>query len=211
MSGERRIQPETVVAMRPLGTPLPIGLLGLAAGSCVVAALQLGWIGTGEGHAVDLILLAFVVTSQLVASLLGFASRDASTGTAMGVLAGSWAAIAIVGLHAPAGSSSHALGTLLVVSAASLLAIAIVAAIGKPVLGAVLGLASFRFGATAIDQLTQAPFWPHLAGIVGIVLAAIALLVAFSLLLEDATGRTLPWPLRRQGDAASEPGVRRRL
>ena len=71
--------------------------------------------------------------------------------------------------------------------------------------------AGVRFGATAIDQLAVTRFWPHLAGVVGIVLAATALLVSLALLLEDATGRALPSPLRRQGDPEREPGARRRL
>ena len=42
--------------LRPIGHPLPLGFLGLAAATTVVSGLQLGWYPPTEGHNVALVL-----------------------------------------------------------------------------------------------------------------------------------------------------------
>ncbi|MER7341786.1 hypothetical protein ABT403_28615 [Streptomyces sp. NPDC000075] len=75
--------PPTTTVLRPLGTPLPIGFLGLAAAAFVVSAVQLGWIPPHERHAVALVLVAFAFPLQLLAALIGFRVRDTAFATAM--------------------------------------------------------------------------------------------------------------------------------
>jgi hypothetical protein len=60
------------VMLRPIGNPLPLGFLALAAGTLLVAGLQLGWLAPSEGHDVALILIAFVAPLQLLASVFGY-------------------------------------------------------------------------------------------------------------------------------------------
>ena len=42
--------------LRPLGNPLPLGFIGLAAGTLLVSALQLEWLKPADGHQAALIL-----------------------------------------------------------------------------------------------------------------------------------------------------------
>ncbi len=85
--GEAR-EPYSRIVVRPLGSPLPLGFVGLSGGTFVLAGLQLGWVPTAQAHAVALVLLAFVFPAQALASVLGFLCRDAVAATGMGVLAG---------------------------------------------------------------------------------------------------------------------------
>ena len=99
------------VVLRPIANPLPLGFLALAGGTLLVSGLQLGWLAPAQGDDVALCVLAFVFPLQLVASVFGFLGRDVVAGTGMGVLAGTWLAIALVTLSAPApGATSDALG-----------------------------------------------------------------------------------------------------
>jgi succinate-acetate transporter protein len=83
---------QAVVSVRPLGTPMPLGLFGLAAASLVVSGLELGWISTSQRIFVGVVIVAFPVSLQLVASVLSFLSRDAATASGLGVLATTWLA-----------------------------------------------------------------------------------------------------------------------
>jgi succinate-acetate transporter protein len=99
------------VMLRPIANPLPLGFLALAAGTLLISGLQLGWLAPEQGSDAALIIQAFVFPLQLVASIFGCLGRDVIAGTGMGVLAGTWLAIALVTLTAPApGATSDALG-----------------------------------------------------------------------------------------------------
>src|SRR3954452_14236426 len=108
------------VVLRPPGHHLPLGFLGLAAASTVVAGLQLEWFNPTEGHTVALVLIAFVFPVQLIASIFGYLNRDAVAGTGMGVLAGTWLTVGLVQLGANPGSTSKALGLFLFVAATAM-------------------------------------------------------------------------------------------
>ena len=66
----------TRIVLRPLGNPLPLGLLALAAATLLVSGLQLGWLAPSDGRAVAPIRIAFVFALQLLASIFGFLCRD---------------------------------------------------------------------------------------------------------------------------------------
>jgi succinate-acetate transporter protein len=187
------------VTLRPLANPLPLGFLALAGGTFVLAGLQLGWVATSQSHAVALILLAFVLPLQLMAAVFGFLSRDVVAGTGMGILAGTWAATGLVTLQADPGSTSGALGLLLLLAAAALLVPASVAATGKLVVTALVLTTALRFATTGVYQLTGSSTWQDVCAIIGLVLCAIALYTAMAMALEDARGRTV-LPLGRRGD-----------
>src|SRR3954447_125197 len=86
----RRMDGVARVVVRPIASPVALGLYGLAAGTIVLAGQQLGWVDAGERKPVALILLAVPFLAQLVASLWSTLARDGVASTAMGVLALTW-------------------------------------------------------------------------------------------------------------------------
>ena len=210
------MQPEPRVFLRPIANPLPLGFLALAAGTLVVAGLQLGWVKPAEGHNVALILIAFVFPLQLLTSVFGFLARDVVAGTAMGILAGTWLSIALVVLTNPPGSTSDALGLFLLVAGAAMLVPASGAFGSRFVPFAVLTTAGLRFALTGVYELTASGGFEKAAAWVGLALCALGLYAALAMELEEARGKTVLPVLRvRRGRAAIEsglpPGVREQL
>ena len=164
-----------------------------------MSGLQLGWLEPAEGHDVALILIAFVFPLQLLASTFGYLSRDVVAGTGMGLLAGTWLSIGLITLTADKpGTTSDALGLFLLLAAAAMLVPASAASAGKLVAAAVLFTTAVRFAATGLYELTASGFWENLAGIVGLILCALAVYAAAGLALEDARHRTI-LPMGRRG------------
>ena len=190
----------TRVLLRPIANPLPLGFAALAAASLVASGLELGWIAQSERAQAGVILLLFAPLLQLVASVFSFLARDAAAGAGMGILSGTWLCIGVVTLTTPAGSTSHALGTFLLAAGVLLLTSAAQTAVSSPLAGLVGGTAGIRFLVIALYQLSGTVFWKHAAGVVGLVLCAIAL-VAVARLASQAGN----------GEVEGEPGVRHRL
>jgi uncharacterized protein len=178
-------QPARIV-LRPIGNPLPLGFLALAGGTLLVSGLQLGWLAPRLGQDVALILIGFVFPLQLVAAIFGFLGRDVVAGTGMGILAGTWLSIGLVTLTSPAGSTSDALGLFLLIAAVAMLVPASAATLGKPVAVAVLATTSLRFATTGLYQITAGGTWEDVAGVVGLVLCAVAVSAALAMALPDA-------------------------
>jgi succinate-acetate transporter protein len=199
--------------LRPIGNPLPLGFLGLAGGTLIVSGLQLGWLDQSQGTQVAVMLIAFVFPLQLLTSIFGYLGRDVVAGTGMGVLAGSWLSIALVMLTSAPGSTSDALGLLLLLSGVGLLIAAVAAASGKLVATAVLGTAAVRFACTGMFELTASGTWEDIAGVVGLVLLALGIYAAMAIALEEAHRETvLPTGRRGAGTGvATEPGIRPQL
>jgi succinate-acetate transporter protein len=211
--GRDGVPPATAVFLRPIANPLPLGFLALAAGTLLVAALQLDWLAPSDGRSVALILIAFVVPLQLVTSLFSFLARDVAAGTGMGILSGTWLSIALVTLDSPAGATSDALGLFLLMAGVAMWVPASVAAASKLVPAAVLATAGLRFVVTGIYELSGATWWERAAGIVGLVLCALGVYAALAMALEDARGRTV-LPLGRRAQLTGpqpEAGVREQL
>jgi uncharacterized protein len=201
------------VFLRPLANPLPLGFLALAGATLLVSGLQLEWLQPSDGMDVALILIAFVFPLQLVASVFGFLARDVVAGTGMGILAGTWLAVGLIVLTGEPGSTSDALGLFLLIAAVAMLVPASAAATGKLAPLAVLGTTALRFAVTGLYELTASGTWKTLAGIVGLVLCALAVYTALAMALEDVLHRTL-LPVGRRGGAlgvGDEAGVREQL
>jgi uncharacterized protein len=215
----------TLVLLRPLAGPLGLGFLGLAGASFVVGGLQLGWVDPAEGKKVALILIAFTVPLQFLASVLSFWARDGVAATGMGLLSGIWLAVALVLFTSEPGSTSDALGLFLLLAMLAMWVPATGALSAKLVPALVLGTAGLRFGLTGLYQLTDSELWEDLAGLVGLALAALAVYAAAAAELEDTLKRTvLPLGRRAKGRNAvegtyaqqiaelhKEPGVRQQL
>lgn len=212
------------VVLRPIGSPLPLGFLGLFVATLSFSALQLGWIPDAQGSKVALGALGLTVPVQLIASVYGFLGRDPVAGTGMGILAGSWATVGLVTLTSPPGATSSGLGMVLVAAGLALL---VPAAGGreKTVAATVMALSSVRFTLTGVAELSGVPVWMTVAGWVGLLLAAVSLYAAMAFELEGTDKRDV-LPLWRRGAAASavhndeaeqlsdvarEPGVRKQL
>jgi uncharacterized protein len=224
-AARRRAEAVTRVVVRPIGSPVGLGLFGLAAGTLVMSGLQLGWVDAAEGRKVGLILLAFPFVAQVLASIWSTLARDGVAATAMGVLALTWLSTALVLVVSNPGETSDALGMLLLSSAVAMALTSIVTATSKLVLGAVFVTAATRFALGGIHQLSGNEAWEDAAGLVGLVLFALAVYVAFAAELEDAKGETvLPLGRRMKGrlaldgsldeqlkHAPNEPGVRAQL
>jgi uncharacterized protein len=204
-SDGRSIENAARIVLRPIGNPLPLGFLALAGGTLVVSGLQLGWLDTGESPHVALILLAFVFPLQLLASVFGFLARDVVAGTGMGILAGSWLALALIQLTSAPGSTSDALGLFLLLAGAAMIVPAAAAAPAKAVPTAVLATAGARFALTGLYELTGSATWEDVAGIVGLLLCALGFYAALAMALEDARRQTV-LPLGRRGPGRESVG-----
>ncbi|MPZ65299.1 MAG: hypothetical protein GEU83_07185 [Pseudonocardiaceae bacterium] len=188
----------TRIVLRPITSPLALGFLALGGATLVLSGLQLGWYGPGESTAVALALMLFGFPLQLLASIFGFLARDIVAATGMGVLAASWLTAGAVMLLTPPGSTSGALGVLLIFAGIALVIPALAASFGKVVPALVLFTASVRFILTGIHQLSGAPAVEAMAGIMGLALLALALYAALALGLEDVRRKTV-LPVLRVG------------
>jgi uncharacterized protein len=216
---------ETRIVLRPLASPLALGFLGLAGATFVLAGLNLGWVDDAEGRRVALIVIAFTVPLQFVASVFAFLARDGIVATAMGLLSGIWLAQALVLWTAPPGSTSDALGLFLVLGTLAMLVPASAAFGAKLVPALVLTGAALRFLLTGLYQVTASDAWKEAAGILGVALAALAVYAAWAAELEDVEKTAvLPFGRRRRAERAEaqgaagdnagllrEPGVRSQL
>jgi succinate-acetate transporter protein len=224
-TAQEQITERTRVLLRPLAGPMSLGFLGLAGATFVVAGLNLGWVAASEQKKVALIVIAFTVPLQLLASIIGFLARDGVAATAMGLLSGTWLAQALVLVTSPPKATSDALGLFLLLAMVAIWVPASSALTSKLVPVAVLGTAGIRFGVTGMYQLTASDAWKQAAGVIGILLAALAVYAAYAAAWEDVTKRTvLPFGRRGRGataisgtyaqqidELAHEPGVRSQL
>jgi succinate-acetate transporter protein len=214
-----------VIVLRPVGAPTAIGFFGLAAASLPFSGLQLGWVPVDQGRQVALVMIGFAFLAQALAAVFGLLARDGTAATAMATLALTWLVVGLVMVTSPPGTTSRALGLLLIVSGGAMLLIAATAALSKLVPAAVFLVASLRFFATAGYHLGAGQEWQRVAGVIGLVLFALAMYAAWAATLEDAVGRTV-LPLGRRGkgkvavtgslleqtkEVVTEPGVREQL
>jgi succinate-acetate transporter protein len=224
-AGEDLLMAHVQVVLRPLASPLALGFFGVAGGSLTLSGLELGWISAEERLEAGLILVLFASVPQLIASILAFFARDQIAATAMGVMAITWAADGVVLAVIAPGRTNSALGTVLVVSAITIMFLAGEATNAKAVAGMVLATAGVRFALTAAAQFAAGDAVAAVSGGVGIGVTLAALYPAAALSVEDARHRTvLPTGRRADGatamasdlvrqaqDVAREAGVRSEL
>jgi succinate-acetate transporter protein len=194
------LRERVTITVRPLGSATALGFLGLAAATWVLASMQLGWVAPGDGRRVAIALVGFAFVAQLVASVFGFLARDGGVGTAMGQLSLIWLVVGASLLSLPAGAKSDGLGVFLVFAGVSLLLTAGSTALSKLVPAVIFALAGLRFLLAAVFELGAGEGWEDLSGVIGLVLAALALYAAFASELEEARGKTV-LPLGRRGRA----------
>jgi uncharacterized protein len=217
--------PPTRIFLRPFGSSFPLALAGLAIASLLTTGLEWSWFPITQSHQVGLLLLVAVVPIQLLAAAVAYPTRDGATASGIGILAATWAAYGLSKATSAPGSTSGALGLVLLMAAGVLAGAAMSQSFGKLLPGLVLGLAAARFACTGLYELTAATGWQDTAGAVGLAVAAGALYLVWALEIEDARDHTvLPTlrrgrgrldagpPLSRSRDGLDhEPGVRAQL
>ncbi|MDO8145925.1 GPR1/FUN34/YaaH family transporter [Isoptericola sp. 178] len=187
----------TRIVLRPTGNPLPLGFMALAVATVGFSCLQLGILSTAEESTVALAVLVLTVPLQLLAAIIGFGARDPIAGTGMAVVSGVWAMLAVSTLTSPPGSSSPALGVLLLTAALAMVVPALAAG-GKVVAAAVMIGSGVRFAVTGVAEFTGSGAWETTAGVLGLVLAAMALYAALGFVLEEVD-HPVRLPVLRRG------------
>jgi uncharacterized protein len=191
----------TRIMLRPIGSPLPLGLLALMCASVLLSMVQLGTFSTTTDlRSVAIILLGFVSPLMLVAAVFAFLARDTVAGTALGLFAGAWLASGLEFLTASPGQTNRVLGVFFLALAASFAVIIAGASFGKagPAVVIVFGVA--RFLLAGIYELTGDVGVEHAAAIVGFGLAAAALYSALATEIEDVQGE-VKLPMGRRASA----------
>jgi hypothetical protein len=97
--------PPELAVVRPLGSPMPLGLAGLAVASLLLSGVDLGWIPPAQSTLVGVLVLCTGGALHAVSSLIAFRARDGATGSSMGLLASGWTAIGLSHLLAPPAQS----------------------------------------------------------------------------------------------------------
>jgi succinate-acetate transporter protein len=221
----RSLRERLVILLRPVGAPTSIGFFGLAAASLPFSGLQLRWVPPDQGRQVATVMIGFAFLAQALAAVFSLLARDGTAATAMATLALTWLVAGWVMNTSPPGTTSRALGLFLIFSGSAMTLIAATAALSKLVPAAVFIVAALRFFSTAGYHLGGGQGWQRVAGVIGLVLFALAMYAAWAATLEDAMGRTV-LPLGRRGkgkvavtgslleqtkEIVTEPGVREQL
>jgi succinate-acetate transporter protein len=196
---ERTENPDDAVRifLRPLASPIPLGFVGLGAGTIVLSSLQLGWVATSEAHQVALAALLVAVPLQFTASLIGFLCRDPVAATGMGTLAVTWLVISATTLFSAPGSRSLALGVVLFYLTGAILVSSVLAAGSKVLAGAVFALAAARFVVTGAYEYLGGTGLETAAGWLGVALCVLALYSALAFELEGLRHAPILPTLRR--------------
>jgi succinate-acetate transporter protein len=187
----------TRIVLRPIGSPLPLGILALAPAGVLMGVLQLGGMPVTQAKTVALLLLGFVVPLQLLASILAFLARDTVAGTGLALFGGTWLATALALLSGQPGARSQALGVFLLCVGATMIVLIGGAAFGKFGPALVLVLGAVRFGVSGLYELIGGTGLEHAAAIIGLALAAAALYSALATEIEDVQGE-LKLPMGRR-------------
>lgn len=191
------------VVLRPLGSPLALGTSALAVAAFTSAGLDLRWIPVHERLETGLLILLFTPLLQLGAAVFALLARDTVAATGLGLLGATWLVRGASIVATANGRRSVALGTLLFAAAALILLVAWEAAASadKRVPAAVFGVSGAHFVLTALHEVGAGDAFRVLTGIVGLLLAVLAVAAAATLGRKD----------RAHDTVAREPGVRAQL
>jgi uncharacterized protein len=192
--------PPARIFVRPIASALPLGLFVFGVGMLLLGAQGLEWIAKPEGKQVGLLLASFVFPAEMIAGVVAFLARDGLAATVLSFYGVSWLALGLVQLgFSP--QPTDTLGIYLLGFTAVVFVLALVAAVGKPLLSAVLTVSAVRALLQGIYELSGSTSVQHAGGVAGLVLAALALYAGLAFLFEDVLGRRV-LPTFRRGAAA---------
>jgi uncharacterized protein len=196
------VVPHTRITLRPIASPLPLGLLAIMTGGILLACEQIGAFPPKDQHTIALILLGFVVPLQMLATIFCFLARDTVAATGLGIFSGAWLASALTLGSSPPGQTDTAFGVFLLCLAGAMLVVISGASFGKAGAAFVILFGAVRFGLTGLYELLGSTALEHAAAIVGFVLAGVALYTALATEVEDVRGER-KLPIGRKAQAAS--------
>lgn len=196
-------EPSVQVFLRPVGSPLALGMVGLGVASLVQSGFDLHWVAKAQALQVGVILLAVPFLLQGLASIFSLLARDAAAASILGVLGTSWLAIGLVHVTSVPGHRSPALGLLLLTSGAMVALGTLSVGVAKPLPAAVFAIEAARFVLGGIYELGAPGVWRDIAGIAGLVVLAGASYCSLAFELEGQHRRAVLPTLRRgRGKAA---------
>jgi succinate-acetate transporter protein len=199
--GNGTVGDRTRIVLRPIGSPLPLGLIALMCAGLLLSLEQLGTFTTATDlRTIAIILLGFAAPLMLIASLFSFMARDTVAGSALGLFAGAWLASGLEFLSATPGQTSKVLGVFFLTLAAGFAVIIAGASFGKAGPAVVVGFGVARFTLAGLYELTGSVGIEHAAAIVGFGLAAAALYSALATEIEDVQGE-VKLPMGRRASA----------
>jgi hypothetical protein len=137
-------------------------------------------------------VLAIPVPLQLVPAVWGLIRGELAAATASAVLGATWLALALATITGSVGAPGPSKAeSLLLFAAAACLVVSVATELvdGKLVTAGVLVAAACRLGLTGVSGITHSRDWTTAAGVVGFVLAGVALAGAFFVELRSALSR----------------------
>jgi succinate-acetate transporter protein len=204
----------TRVVLAPMAAPSIIGLFGFMGATLMVGAWQAGWYGSaGTPAIVWPFAIFFGGLAQLVAGFYALRARDGVAVAAHGTWGAFWLgwglmqALVAAGVSnaIPLGATNESFAMWFVVLTA-ITAMAALAAMGQN-----LGVSAVLWTLAAGSALTAAGFWAgslnvqRAGGVLFVVSAGIAWLVASALMFAGSFGRTII-PLGEYSKAGNVPG-----
>jgi uncharacterized protein len=191
----------TRIVLRPLASPLPLGLFAFALGSLVVGCAQLGAFGPDGGDPVVTVMLAvFVPLPQLLAAVIAFLTREPVVATLLALAGMTWPAALVVQVLDPAVTNAPR-GVLYVGVGALLLLLGSTSVTAKPLVGLLVLVAALRFVANGLYDLSGVGWVQVTSGVAALATTGAAAYLGLALALEDTRHRTV-LPTGRRGDAA---------
>jgi uncharacterized protein len=195
--------PTARVFLRPIGSPLTLGMAGLGIASLVQSGFDLHWIARSQQVQVGIILLAVPFVLQVLASVLAYLARDGAAGAALGVTGTAWLATGLVEVSSPIGNRSGALGLMLLAAAGMLALSSVALSMAKPLPAAVFLIVAVRFALAGIYELGASGTWRDVAGLAGLLVVGGAAYCVLAFELEGQHRRpVLPTFRRGRGRAA---------
>jgi succinate-acetate transporter protein len=213
------------IVVQPYGSALPLGFFAFGIGMLLLAAMGAGWVKPTEANVIGTLLVTFVFPLEFLAASVAFLARDTAAASSLALFSGSWLGVGLLARESQPGVLSEGLAWFLVGFAAVAAALAIAATPGKPMLGAIMSLATVRAGLAAVYEFGGGQGWERAGGWVAFVIFLAAMYGGLALLLEEVHSRAvLPFPRRGaskeavEGDLSQqlrgledEPGVRHTL
>ena len=197
---QQMVEYKTRVVLRPMASPLPLAFFAFGVGSILQSLYQFGLVPADETQAFALVLGLFVFPLQALAAVLSFAARETLGATALGLISGSWLVMAVIMYVSPPNTTTVTLGAFQVCIALILLLLGVIGLQGKPVVSAIILLASARYTLNGLFELTTAPWTQTASGAIGCLVFLFALYGGLALGLEDVKHRPV-LPFGRRGEA----------
>src|SRR3954454_25076817 len=140
------------VFLRPIGTPIALGMGAILIGTVMLSGLQLEWLkGADEQQTVGFIGLAAAFPLELLASVLAFLARDALAGTGLGLFSGIWSVTGLTLLTGQPGATNDGYGMFLILAAIGLVLLLLSAGTSRLFFGALLTTGSARLLVSGLD------------------------------------------------------------